>query len=140
MRINHDRPKYQPQALATRRKFVRISLGATAVAIAFKDKVATAAAESRPALGTFPAGGIQGSSIFVGGVMPLTGPYSSSGKDMQAGFELAVKHLNEGSQVTEQISSLRSHKGVLGKKIETEVADSETKPDPAIQAASTLYS
>ena len=67
--------------------------------------------------------------------MPLTGPYSSSGKDMQLGFEMAVDHLNKGSAVTEQIPTLKKGNGVLGKKIEFQVADSETKPDPAVEAA-----
>jgi ABC-type branched-subunit amino acid transport system substrate-binding protein len=135
MRIKQKQPQDQVRTPFSRRKFVQLGLGATALGILLKDGVARAESGNHPALGSYPAGGIQGSSIFVGGVMPLTGPYSSSGKDMQAGFELAVKHLNEGSRVTEQISSLKSHKGVLGKKIEAEVADSETKPDPAIQAA-----
>jgi branched-chain amino acid transport system substrate-binding protein len=134
-----DRHNLDPLSLShlafSRRKIVQIGLGATAAGVLFKNKLAWAAAEKHPALGTFPAGGIQSSSIFVGGVMPLTGPYSSSGEDMQRGFELAAKHLNEGSQITERIPSLKPKKGVLGKKIETGVADSETKPNPAIQAA-----
>jgi branched-chain amino acid transport system substrate-binding protein len=93
-----------------------------------------AAQSAYPALGTFPAG-VGGDRIFVGGVMPLTGPYSSSGKDMQLGFELAVDHLNNGSRVTEAISTLKKGKGVLGRRIAYQVADSETEPDAAIQAA-----
>jgi branched-chain amino acid transport system substrate-binding protein len=135
MQILHRNQPTLPRAHFSRRTIVQIGLGATAARLMLKDKAAFAAAEKLPALGTFPAGGIKNSSVFVGAVMPLTGPYSSSGKDMQYGFELAVRHLNEGSQITEQISSLRGKKGVLGKKIETGVADSETKPDPAIQAA-----
>ncbi len=54
---------------------------------------------------------------------------------MQLGFQLAVEHLNDGSRVTEQIPTLKKGKGVLGKKIEFQVADAETKPDPAVQAA-----
>jgi len=131
---NHRRAGQSSRITLTRRNFVHFGLGATAAGALFKGGLARAAT-NHPALGTFPAGGIHGSTIFVGGVMPLTGPYSSSGKDMQAGFELAVKHLNEGSQIIEQISSLKGKKGVLGKKIETGVADSETKPNPAIQAA-----
>ncbi len=130
-KANH---KNCPAADFSRRRFVQVGLGATAAGVLLKDKIAWAAAEKHPALGTFPAG-VESKTVFIGGVMPLTGPYSSSGKDMQAGFDLAVKHLNEGSQITEQIPSLKSHKGVLGKKIETGIADSETKPDPAIQAA-----
>ena len=118
----------------SRRKLVQVGLGAAAAGAVFKGSPALAAMQKHSALGTFPAG-IHKGSVFVGGVMPLTGPYSSSGKDMQHGFDLAVKHLNEGSQVTEHITSLKGHKGVLGKKIEIGVADSETHPNPAIQAA-----
>ena len=67
--------------------------------------------------------------------MPLTGPYSDSGKDMQRGLELAVEHLNQGSRVTEHIPTLSRSRGVLDKQLEFEIADSETKPDPAVQAA-----
>jgi ABC-type branched-subunit amino acid transport system substrate-binding protein len=134
MRSHRHKQNYSSRAGFSRRTLLQVGLGAAATGALLKNSVAWAAGDTHPALGTFPAG-IQSKSVFVGGVMPLTGPYSSSGKDMQYGFELAVKHLNEGSQVTEQIPSLKSHKGVLGKKIETGVADSETKPDPAIQAA-----
>ena len=132
-----NRNRKQPnlsQVGFSRRQIVQIGLGASAAGVFLNNSAAWATAKSHPALGTFPAGD-QGSSVFVGGVMPLTGPYSSSGKDMQKGFELAAKHLNNGSQITEQIPALKSKKGVLGKKIETGVADSETKPNPAIQAA-----
>ncbi|HTV27282.1 MAG TPA: substrate-binding protein [Xanthobacteraceae bacterium] len=95
---------------------------------------ALAQPKSYPPLGTFPAGS-SGNTIFISGVMPLTGPYSSSGKDMQVGFELAIEHLNSGSRITEQIPTLKKGNGVLGKKIRYQVADSETKPDPAVQAA-----
>ena len=134
MTIDRRKSHHSTRAGVSRRKFIQTGLGVAATGLLLKDKIAWAAAESHPALGTFPAG-VQGSSAFVGLVTPLTGPYSSSGKDMQAGFELAVKHLNEGSQITDQIPTLKSGKGVLGKKIETGVADSETKPDPSIQAA-----
>ena len=129
----------KPQAHAcnkplSRRGLMKAGLGATAAGLLLRSTTLPALAKEYPALGTFPAG-TSGSSVFVGGVMPLTGPYSSSGKDMQLGFELAVEHLNNGSRVTEQIPSLKKGNGVLGKKIEFQVADSETKPDPAVQAA-----
>jgi ABC-type branched-subunit amino acid transport system substrate-binding protein len=118
----------------SRRGLMKAGLGVTAAGLLLPKTTLPAFAKDYPALGTYPAG-TTGSSVFVGGVMPLTGPYSSSGKDMQLGFELAVEHLNNGSRVTAQIPSLKKGKGVLGKKIESQVADSETKPDPAVQAA-----
>ena len=123
-----------PTKLAlSRRKLVQAGLGATAAGFLLRGGAPVLAAENA-ALGTYPAG-TSGSSVFVGGVMPLTGPYSSSGKDMQLGFELAVEHLNNGSPITAQIPTLKKGSGVLGKKIDFQVADSETKPDPAVQAA-----
>ncbi|HEY2528022.1 MAG TPA: substrate-binding protein [Xanthobacteraceae bacterium] len=116
----------------SRRSLVKAGLGATAAG--FLLPKTTVWAKDYPALGTFPAGA-DSSSVFVGGVMPLTGPYSASGKDMQLGFELAIEHLNNGSRVTEQIPTLKKGNGVLGKKLAFAVADSETKPDTAVQAA-----
>jgi branched-chain amino acid transport system substrate-binding protein len=118
----------------SRRALMKAGVAAAATGFLLRNATLPAFATDYPALGTFPAGS-SGSSIFVGGVMPLTGPYSASGKDMQLGFELAVEHINNGSRVTEQIPSLKAGKGVLGKKIEFQVSDSETKPDSAVQAA-----
>ena len=120
-------------ASVSRRTLMKAGLGATAADFLLRETALPAFAADRPALGTFPAG-TSGSSVFVGGVMPLTGPYSSSGKDMQLGFELAVEHLNNGSRVTDQIPTLKKGKGVLGKQIRYKVADTETKPNVAVQA------
>jgi len=116
----------------SRRSLMQGSLGAAAAGFLLRD-AGSARAADYPPLGTFPAGA-SGSTVFVGGLMPLTGPYSSSGKDMQLGFELAVDHLNRGSRVTEHIATLKGN-GVLGKMIEFQIADTETKPDTAVQAA-----
>jgi ABC-type branched-subunit amino acid transport system substrate-binding protein len=113
---------------------MKAGLGATLAGFFQPQATSSAWAKDYPALGTFPDGA-KGSTVFIGGVMPLTGPYSSSGKDMQLGFELAIEHLNDGNRITEQIPTLKKGKGVLGKRIEFQVADSETKPDPAVQAA-----
>lgn len=118
----------------SRRSLMKAGLGVTAAGLLLPKTTLPAFAKDYPALGTYPAG-TTGSSVFVGGVMPLTGPYSSSGKDMQLGFELAVDHLNNGSRITAKIPSLKKGKGVLGKKIEFQVADSETQPNPSVQAA-----
>jgi branched-chain amino acid transport system substrate-binding protein len=118
----------------TRRGFIGGFGAVAAAAIALPGIARRAAAAGYPALGTFPAGA-RGAEIFVGLVTPLTGPYASSGQDMQKGFELAVAHLNEGSPITAAVSSLKNARGVLGKKIRFQVADSETQPNPSIQAA-----
>jgi ABC-type branched-subunit amino acid transport system substrate-binding protein len=85
-------------------------------------------------IGNFPAG-VQGDSVFVGLTCPLTGAYSAEGGDLQKGYELAIGHLNSGGGLVPKISTL-SGKGVLGKKIEYKVADTQTQPGPAVQAAS----
>ena len=133
--FSHNRNSAQGDLSLSRRALMKAGLGATAAGFLLRGATVPALAQkSYPALGTFPAGS-SGNTIFVGGVMPLTGPYSSSGKDMHLGFELAVDHLNNGSRITEQIPTLKKGKGVLGKKIEFQVADSQTQPDPAVQAA-----
>lgn len=118
----------------SRRSLMKAGIGATVAGFLLPRGTSLALAKDYPALGTFPAG-TNGNSIFIGGVMPLTGPYSSSGKDMRLGFELAIDHLNNGSRLTQEIPTLKKGKGILGKTIEFQVADSETKADPAVQAA-----
>jgi branched-chain amino acid transport system substrate-binding protein len=118
----------------SRRRLLQAGAGTAAAGFLLPRATRQAFAADYPPLGTFPAG-VGANSVFVGGVMPLTGPYSASGKDMQLGFELAIEHLNNGSRVTAQIPTLKDGKGVLGKKLEFQVADSETKPDTAVQAA-----
>jgi branched-chain amino acid transport system substrate-binding protein len=119
----------------SRRTLIKAGFGVTAAGFLLRGTTVPALAEMKfPALGTFPAGA-NDKSVFVGGVMPLTGPYSSSGRDMKLGFELAVDHINHGSRVTEHIAMLKKGNGILGKKIEFQVADSETNPNAAVQAA-----
>jgi ABC-type branched-subunit amino acid transport system substrate-binding protein len=91
----------------------------------------SAAAANAP-LGTWPAG-VQGSAVFVGLCTPLTGTYAAAGTDERKGFELAIEHLNSGNALIRKISTLTT-KGVLGKKVEFDVADSEAKPNTAVQA------
>src|SRR5580698_8964329 len=94
----------------SRRGLMKAGLGATASGMLLRGAPAFAQ-QSYPALGTFPAG-VGDKSVFIGGIMPLTGPYSASGKDMQLGFQLAIDHLNNGSSVTQQIASLKKGGGV----------------------------
>ena len=83
-------------------------------------------AKTYPSMGTFPAG-VQGSTVFAAGLFPLTGAYASLGNDEKLGFELAIEHLNNGSQVTEAVPSLKKGGGVLGKKVVSGTADSQTR-------------
>ena len=88
------------------------------------------AAES---VGNWPAGA-KGGSVFVGVTTPLTGPYSADGVDHLKGYQLAFEHINEGKGLMEHIPSLKGKKGVLGKKVVYKYADTQTQPNPAIQA------
>jgi ABC-type branched-subunit amino acid transport system substrate-binding protein len=89
------------------------------------------AAPNQPPLGTWPAGA-QGSSVMIGITTPLTGPYSADGKDEQLGYELAIAEINAGNPTVQQWGL--KGKGVLGKQLRYKVADSETKPNVAVQA------
>lgn len=82
-------------------------------------------------LGTYPEG-VKGNSAFIGITTPLTGPYSADGTDAQRGYELAIAEINAGSAVAQKWGLMG--KGVLGKTISYKVADSETKPNVAVQA------
>lgn len=88
------------------------------------------------AIGNYPDG-VKGDTAFVGVTSPLTGPYSAEGDDHLKGYQLAIDHLNEGGGLVGKIPTL-SGKGVLGKKIVYKYADTQTQPNPAVQAANTF--
>src|SRR5579872_786740 len=86
-------------------------------------------------IGNWPDG-VKGDTAFIGITTPLTGPYSAEGDDMLKGYQLAIEHLNNGGGLVSKISTL-SGKGVLGKKLIYKYADTQTQPNPAVQAATT---
>lgn len=88
-------------------------------------------ADDNPPLGTYPAGS-SGSSVFVGISVPRTGTYAAAGEDLIKGYELALEHLNAGNELMQKISP-NIKKGVLGKEVKHGVADSEAKPNTAVQ-------
>ena len=89
------------------------------------------AAESHPALGTYPEGS-SGSSVFIGITVPRTGTYAAQGEDELKGYMLAVEHINSGDPLIKKISP-KTTKGVLGKEVKYGVADSAAKPNIAVQ-------
>ncbi len=95
---------------------------------------AAMAAEEKKPIGNYPKG-VEGDSVFIGLTLDITGPYSAQGADQQKGYELAVEQLNAGAAEMKKISPL-TKKGVLGKTVKFGVADAETKPNTAVQAAS----
>ena len=126
-------------ALTTRRSLLKAGLGFGAVGLLTPIAAPRVWAKTYPSMGTYPEG-VQGKSVFAAGLFPLTGPYAAMGHDEQRSLELVVEHLNNGSKVTEAIPSLRKGGGVLGKKIEFGIADTQTQPDPAVQAATRFIS
>jgi branched-chain amino acid transport system substrate-binding protein len=97
-----------------------------------------ARAEDHPPVGTYPAG-TSGSSVFIGICVPRTGTYALQGEDELKGYELAVEHINSGHELIKKISP-KTTKGVLGKEVKYGVADSEAKPNTAVQEASRFIS
>src|SRR5579875_3577740 len=117
-----------------RERFLKTAAGAAAgVAAGVKAPHIAFGADYSP-IGTFPAG-TRGDSIFVGLMCPLTGSYSADGEDLRRGYELAIRDLNNGTGVMAKIPSLAGKKGVLGKRVEYKIADSETNPNTAVQHA-----
>jgi branched-chain amino acid transport system substrate-binding protein len=116
----------------SRRTLLRIGMGVAGGALlapGFKGSVF--AAEAHPPLGTYPSGD-EGPSVFVGITVPRTGTYAAAGEDLIKGYELAIEHLNNGSELMSKISP-NIKKGVLGKEIKSGIADSEAKPNMAVQ-------
>jgi ABC-type branched-subunit amino acid transport system substrate-binding protein len=114
----------------TRRSILRAS-GTLAAASALPR---FAFAADQPPIGTWPAGS-SGSSVTIGAAVPRTGTYAVQGEDELKGMQLAVEHINEGNELIKKISP-KTTKGVLGKEVKLVVADSEAKPNTAVQAQS----
>jgi ABC-type branched-subunit amino acid transport system substrate-binding protein len=126
----HDRnSKFRGRS---RRDFIRTGLGVAgglAVPAGFASR---AFAADEPPIGTWPAGS-QGSSVTIGITVPRTGTYAQQGEDELKGMQLAIEHINSGHPLIKQISP-KTTKGVLGKEVKFVVADSEAKPNTAVQA------
>ena len=122
-----------------RRQVLQAGVGlAAAAALPAGLPRAAQAADSQPPIGTWPAGS-SGDSVFIGISVPRTGTYAVQGEDELKGYILAVEHLNSGDPLMRAISP-RTTKGVLGKTVKFGVADSEAKPNTAVQAQSRFIS
>ncbi len=117
------------EAALRRRQMLQLGLGA-AGGLMLPGLGAGEAFAAQP-LGTWPAG-TKGKSVFVGVTAPLTGAYSSDGKDLALGYELAFAEINAGGK-NAKAWGLKG-KGVLGKQIRHGIADSELKANVAVQA------
>lgn len=97
-----------------------------------------ALAEDKPPIGTWPDGS-KGDSVYAGITVPRTGTYAAQGEDELKGIQLAVEHINEGNDLIKKFSP-KTKKGVLGKEVKLVIADSEAKPNTAVQAQSKFIS
>ena len=91
-----------------------------------------------PGFWTADAEAASADSVFVGITVPLTGTYSEAGKDELRGYQLAFEQINAGDAAA-QAWGLKG-KGLLGRTIRHGHADSQTKPNPAVQAQSKFIS
>ncbi len=88
-------------------------------------------------IGNYPKA-TSGSSIKFGFNIPLTGPYAEEGKDEQKAYQLAVQHINgegDGGLLKTMTPNALKGNGVLGKKIEYVIGDTQTKSDAARASA-----
>ena len=125
-------------AMMSRRKLLGVGTGLVGGSLLPGGLIVPALAEDHPALGTYPAGS-SGSSVFVGITVPRTGTYAAAGEDLIKGYQLAIEHLNAGNELMHKISS-NLKKGVLGKEVKFGIADSEAKPNTAVQNFSKFVS
>jgi len=124
--------------LLSRRNLLRTGTGLLGGAALAGALTPPALAADQPPLGTWPAGA-SGSAVFVGICLPRTGTYAVPGEDELKGFELAIEHVNAGNELIRKISP-HTTKGILGKEVKFGVADSEAKPNTAVQAQSHFIS
>jgi branched-chain amino acid transport system substrate-binding protein len=117
------------QAVATGAGLGALSVGGPRV-----EFIRSAFAADHPPLGTWPDSS-SGSSVTIGITVPRTGTYAVQGEDELKGMQLAVEHINSGHELIKKISP-KTTKGVLGKEVKYVVADSEAKPNTAVQEQS----
>ena len=118
----------------SRRAILQQAAAVTAGLGAGVNLMRSARAEDHPPIGTYPAGS-SGSSVFIGITVPRTGTYAVQGEDELKGYQLAIEHINDGHELIRKISR-KTKKGVLGKEVKFGVADSEAKPNTAVQEQS----
>ncbi len=122
------------QPAATRRAVLKAGIAAGGGLLAAATLPAVVRAADNPPIGTYPAGS-EGDSVFIGISVPRTGTYAVQGEDELKGYLLAIEHINAGDPLIRAISP-KTKQGVLGKKLTYGVANSEAKPNTAVEAQS----
>ncbi|GMV03667.1 MAG: substrate-binding protein [Burkholderiaceae bacterium] len=123
--------------VASRRRMLRAGVGAAGVTlIPGLGHVGWVYAADKAPIGTWPAGS-QGSTVYIGAAVPLTGTYAVQGEDELKGWQLAVEHINTSHELMKKLAP-KVDKGVLGKKVELVSADSAAKPNQGVQAQQTF--
>jgi branched-chain amino acid transport system substrate-binding protein len=124
--------------LSRRAILKQAAVGVGAASLCRVNLALPARAEDHPPIGTYPAGA-SGASVFIGIAVPRTGTYAVQGEDELKGYQLAIEHINAGHELIRKISP-KTTKGVLGKQLTYGVADSEAKPNTAVQEQSRFIS
>src|SRR5918911_1962516 len=70
-------------------------------------------------------GGTQGNTVKIGVITSLTGSNAAFGQAHKNGYAVALQEINDAG-------------GILGKKVELDVYDDQSKPDQAVQGVSKL--
>lgn len=128
----HDPTQNKPGQLS-RRGFLKATAatvaGAYAMGAGSGFGMFTPAHAAKQPIGNYP---VKGDEVVYGFAPPLTGAYSSEGKDEMRAYKLAVEHLNNGGGMLDTMkpSALKGN-GVLGKKVTYVTGDSQTDPDAA---------
>ena len=93
-----------PKHSFARRNFMRAGLGvAGGLSLPAYVRMALAAGENQPPIGTWPEG-VKGKEVFIGVAVPRTGTYAEQGEDELKGWQLAVEHINSGNELIRKIS------------------------------------
>jgi len=123
--------KSHSSLVASRRRLLQAGAGLVGGGLMPAALVQSAFAANEAPVGTWPAG-VSGSSVFAGVTLPRTGTYAVPGEDELKGVELAIEHINGGHPLMRQIAT-KLTKGLLGKQVTHAVADSQAKPNVAVE-------
>lgn len=110
-----------------------LKLGGVAMLAAASPSFFVRNAWAEKAIGNFP---VKGKSVFFGFNVPQTGSYADEGADELRAYKLAAEHINNGGGMMETMQPIALEgSGVLGKKVEYVVGDTQTNPDAARTSA-----